>query len=71
MTRPKFRSSHWFGKHDKDGFIHRGWMKNQGLPSNLFDGRPVIGICRVPGHASRSGRGLRLLARKERRCRAA
>src|SRR5579862_5256952 len=39
------RSTHWFGMQDKDGFIHRSWMKNQGFPSNLFDGRPVIGIC--------------------------
>src|SRR5258705_9951224 len=39
------RSTHWFGLQDKDGFIHRSWMKNQGFPSNLFDGRPVIGIC--------------------------
>jgi L-arabonate dehydrase len=41
----KFRSSEWFGGHDKGGFIHRSWMKNQGLPAHLFDGRPVIGIC--------------------------
>jgi len=27
------------------GFIHRSWMRNQGLPSHVFDGRPVIGIC--------------------------
>src|SRR5258706_15544155 len=39
------RSTHWFGLQDKDGFIHRSWMKNQGFPSNLFDGRPIIGIC--------------------------
>jgi dihydroxy-acid dehydratase len=39
------RSQAWFGKADKDGFIHRSWMKNQGLPHHLFDGRPVIGIC--------------------------
>jgi L-arabonate dehydrase len=39
------RSTRWFGLQDKDGFIHRSWMKNQGFPSNLFDGRPVIGIC--------------------------
>src|SRR5260221_4862106 len=25
--------------------MHRSWMKNQGLPAHLFDGRPVIGIC--------------------------
>ena len=41
----KLRSSAWFGLVDRDGFIHRSWMKNQGLPDHLFDGRPVIGIC--------------------------
>src|SRR5438105_15875267 len=39
------RSAGWFGLQDKDGFIHRSWMKNQGFPADLFDGRPVIGIC--------------------------
>jgi L-arabonate dehydrase len=41
----KLRSAEWFGLQDRDGFIHRSWMKNQGLPDHLFDGRPVIGIC--------------------------
>jgi dihydroxy-acid dehydratase len=41
----KRRSTHWFGLQDKDGFIHRSWMKNQGFPPDVFDGRPVIGIC--------------------------
>jgi len=27
------------------GILYRAWMKNQGLPHHLFDGRPVIGIC--------------------------
>ena len=40
-----YRSRAWFGKPDKDGFLHRSWMKNQGLPDHVFDGRPVIGIC--------------------------
>ena len=40
-----FRSQAWFGPVDRDGFAHRSWMKNQGLPHHLFDGRPVIGIC--------------------------
>jgi len=40
-----FRSRDWFGKTDKMGFIYRSWMKNQGFPEDLFDGRPVIGIC--------------------------
>src|SRR6516162_1809441 len=41
----KLRSSDWFGGAGKNAFMHRSWMKNQGLPSHLFDGRPVIGIC--------------------------
>ncbi len=41
----KFRSAGWFGKMDRDGFGHRSWMRNQGLPDSAFDGRPVIGIC--------------------------
>ena len=41
----KYRSAEWFGKRDKMGFIYRSWMKNQGFPEDLFDGRPVIGIC--------------------------
>lgn len=44
MSR-KLRSQHWFGGLDKDAFIHRSWMKNNGLPDDVFDGRPVIGIC--------------------------
>ena len=41
----RYRSSAWFAKKDKDGFVHRSWMRNQGLPADAFDGRPVIGIC--------------------------
>jgi dihydroxy-acid dehydratase len=44
-AKGKRRSAEWFGKIDKDGFGHRSWMRNQGLPSHVFDGRPVIGIC--------------------------
>ena len=41
----RLRSRDWFGKTDKMGFIYRSWMKNQGFPEDMFDGRPVIGIC--------------------------
>ena len=41
----RYRSAAWFGKKDKDGFLHRSWMRNQGLPDHAFDGRPIIGIC--------------------------
>ena len=41
----KLRSTEWFGGTSRDHIYHRSWMKNQGLPADLFDGRPVIGIC--------------------------
>ena len=41
----KLRSQSWFGRQDRDGFLYRSWMKNQGWPHDLFQGRPVIGIC--------------------------
>jgi L-arabonate dehydrase len=39
------RSTEWFGKDDKMGFVHRSWLRNQGHPDHMFRGRPVIGIC--------------------------
>ncbi len=39
-----YRSARWFGKRDKDGFIHRSWI-GRGLPQGVFENRPVIGIC--------------------------
>lgn len=43
--KPPLRSQAWFGRQDRDGFVHRSWIKNQGYPNDLLDGRPVIGIC--------------------------
>ncbi|MAF04535.1 IlvD/Edd family dehydratase [Herbaspirillum huttiense] len=39
------RSAGWFGTADKNGFMYRSWMKNQGIPDHEFQGKPVIGIC--------------------------
>lgn len=39
------RSAAWFGKTDKNGFMYRSWMKNQGIPDHEFQGKPIIGIC--------------------------
>ncbi|TFW05167.1 dihydroxy-acid dehydratase [Oxalobacteraceae bacterium OM1] len=44
-SKPKLRSQAWFGKQDRDGFVHRSWTQKPGYPSDSFDGRPVIGIC--------------------------
>ncbi|MCP4880006.1 MAG: dihydroxy-acid dehydratase [Gammaproteobacteria bacterium] len=56
------RSQAWYGKQDKDGFIHRSWMKNQGYPNHAFDGRPIIGICNTWSELNPCNSGLRDLA---------
>jgi L-arabonate dehydrase len=56
-----FRSSAWFGKRDKDGFIHRGWV-GRGLPRDVFDGRPVIGVCNTWSDLTPCNAHLRQLA---------
>lgn len=64
MNKPKhiLRSTRSYGGKDKDGFIHRSWMKAQGLPENAFDGRPVIGICNTWSELTPCNSGLRDVA---------
>jgi L-arabonate dehydrase len=56
------RSTKWFGRHDRDGLVHRSWMKNQGIPHDQFDGRPVIGICNTWSQATPCNAHFRELA---------
>lgn len=44
-TQKPLRSTQWFGTQDKNGFMYRSWMKNQGIPEHHFQGKPIIGIC--------------------------
>ncbi|HET6621260.1 MAG TPA: IlvD/Edd family dehydratase [Dongiaceae bacterium] len=44
-NKRQLRSRSWYGGANKDAFMHRSWIKNQGHPDQMFDGRPVIGIC--------------------------
>lgn len=60
----KLRSTEWFGGTSRDHIYHRSWMKNQGLPADLFDGRPVIGICNTWSQLTPCNAHLRELAEK-------
>jgi L-arabonate dehydrase len=60
----KLRSQEWFGGTSRDHIYHRSWMKNQGLPADLFDGRPVIGICNTWSELTPCNAHLRDLAER-------
>jgi dihydroxy-acid dehydratase len=62
MGDKPLRSTKSYGKHDKDGFIHRSWIKATGLPDHVFDGRPIIGIANTWSELVTCQIGLRELA---------
>ncbi len=65
--RGKYRSASWFGAPGRAGMVHRSWMRNQGLPNHLFDGRPVIGICNTWSELTPCNAHFRLLAERVKR----
>lgn len=58
----KYRSTSWFGGAGKNAFMHRSWMKNEGHPPDVFDGRPVIGICNTWSELTPCNAHLRTIA---------
>ena len=61
-SNPKQRSIQWFARQDIYGFIYRSWMKNRGVPQDMFDGRPVIGICNTWSELTPCNTHFRVLA---------
>ncbi|MBT4498384.1 MAG: dihydroxy-acid dehydratase [Gemmatimonadetes bacterium] len=62
MSEKKLRSASWFEPVDHTGFVARGWLKNQGHPQQMFDGRPVIGICNTWSDLNPCNAHLRIIA---------
>ena len=60
----KLRSQEWYGGNSRDTIYHRGWMKNQGYPPDLFDGRPIIGVLNTWSDLTPCNGHLRELAEK-------
>jgi len=56
----KLRSQAWFGGANRESFVHRSWMR--GFPSDVLDGRPVIGICNTYSELTPCNAHLRTLA---------
>lgn len=60
----KLRSQEWYGGTSRDAIYHRGWLKNQGYPNDVFDGRPIIGIMNTWSDLTPCNGHLRELAEK-------
>jgi L-arabonate dehydrase len=66
-AKPALRSAAWFGSADKNGFMYRSWMKNQGIPDHEFQGKPIIGICNTWSELTPCNAHFRKLAEHVRR----
>jgi L-arabonate dehydrase len=66
-TTKALRSAQWFGTQDKNGFMYRSWMKNQGIPEHHFQGKPIIGICNTWSELTPCNSSFRDLAESVRR----
>lgn len=66
-SKTPLRSAQWFGTQDKNGFMYRSWMKNQGIPEHHFEGKPIIGICNTWSELTPCNAHFRELADRVRR----
>jgi L-arabonate dehydrase len=39
------RSSQWFQTPGYHGMARRAWLRSEGYPADIFDGKPIVGIC--------------------------
>jgi dihydroxy-acid dehydratase len=45
MSDRKLRSQEWWSQPNYESFVRRAWMRAEGFTAEVFQNRPVIGIC--------------------------
>lgn len=65
VEKKRLRSQHWFARGTRESFVHRSWMRD--FPKDVFDGRPVIGICNTYSELTPCNAHLRSLAESVKR----
>ena len=58
----KLRSEDWFGGFSYESTTRRAWMRSQGFGPQVFQGRPVVGICNSFSELNNCNAHLRELA---------
>ncbi len=63
MDKRKLRSQAWWsGNEEYYNFARRAWLRSEGFSREVFDGRPVIGICNSWSELNNCNAHLRTLA---------
>src|SRR5579864_1807903 len=45
MPDRKLRSQQWWSQPNYESFVRRGWMRSEGFTSEVFQNKPLIGVC--------------------------
>ncbi|MEO7649341.1 MAG: dihydroxy-acid dehydratase, partial [Bryobacteraceae bacterium] len=58
----KLRSQEWWGQPNYESFARRAWMRSEGFNADVFQNKPVIGICNSWSELNNCNAHLRLVA---------
>src|ERR1041384_2120889 len=62
MQDRKLRSQQWWSQPNYESFVRRGWMRSEGFSSDVFQNKPVIGICNSWSELNNCNAHLRIVA---------
>src|SRR5437762_1953757 len=62
MSNRKLRSQEWWSLPNYESFVRRAWLRAEGFSSEVFQNKPVIGICNSWSELNNCNAHLRLVA---------
>jgi len=61
-TDRKLRSQDWYSGHAYENYARRAWLRAEGFPADVFQNKPVIGICNSWSELNNCNAHLRIVA---------
>src|SRR5579872_5659629 len=62
MPDRKLRSQEWWSQPNYESFVRRAWLRSEGFTSEVFQNKPVIGICNSWSELNNCNAHLRIVA---------
>ena len=62
MPNRKLRSQEWWSLPNYESFVRRAWLRAEGFTSEVFQNKPVIGICNSWSELNNCNAHLRIVA---------
>ena len=62
MSNQKLRSQQWWSQPNYESFVRRAWLRAEGFTAEVFQNKPVIGICNSWSELNNCNAHLRIVA---------